>query len=1174
MGSRREHSGSVAGPQRHAHAKMDHERRNHELLKRLASDTSTAKTAKSVLGVSMSKSLTAELEKGLQEESPGQDPRGRTRGRKKSDIDGALKSFQRQTSSSALKMNHVVGDNMLEASPVKGKRDRSPVKNTRRRDSSPTKTLNTGNKNDKRGSLQASENTRRPHVFERLSKVDSNKSVGRADHPVSNKTSDRSTMKSGRRSPQEKNNSGDKHQSGRKMGVSDASVKPTHRRKRDISPVKNGEVIRRDTPTRPSIISGGGHRQESNEDDKDDKDSSTEKQEQENIPETVDKDRDDPVCRGGGDLSPMTPSTESPPGPATPTLTPCQERVGRMTGSPGPPVQERYKQAGTLTPESHPPYCKMDGRTTGQNTSPQAATYTPTRRASQQLTTGSAGNQKGDKICETRNSSTSRAGKCKEDRKMIQKSPNKAPTKIEPIKKTVKQEVRKSGSPQGSLQPPSTMADTPKIRNETRLVTVPSTSEVIQKVRDRVNEGRPQEKATVDDDDKDVCEADKLEDEGEFYKISVQTRLVTYNNSTLVIKNTSKSEGVGENAGNSDTETDSSGSLPDLTTTLQTSSAEAAAVGVTEADVEDDIPHTHALPHPTEAHQEGGGAGEFTRTRSVRKKLAQFVNKGRSFLSDVYSATQNKLEQYTRADSPSGSSWSSEATGDHHLARDDADSGYYSIPPSLVEVNPIWVEDHVQRAASWLRDHGYYSGPVTTLAPPDASVLYNGQERTFMAHSRKKVGGADYITRDSDVGGKEEEEEDNQEEEGDVGQSKDTESANVVVDEEWIKKNILCTCKCRHRTATSDKQETSDLNNTIETQVPSLTEPHPVCVAPDPQTNAEKVSWGEKDSPLRESTSRESDLAQGESRWQESGLEEKVEEEEEEEDMCYCSCHDEEGRAPPHLPQEVQELLDADHARMWWTITGNFGNILPIDWSKTYTRQQYLPVLNLNEIKDVPGEMADETDGGTDENAEEEEEVAQDLDLHHLILNGLTADPVKSAEEVIQEIDDIMQEGSSSEDEGGEETSSSGENSQESTSRPFPAPLFAEKLKNMSVAELNESLMELELVIRQYSETLINQLALRDELEYEKELKNSFISLLLQVQNKRRNFNVEKKKQKKVGPNGTDPKYLTTVIPYDVGHGPPHNPTLQILIKILMAINEDSPTVPTLLTDYILKVDS
>lgn len=51
----------------------------------------------------------------------------------------------------------------------------------------------------------------------------------------------------------------------------------------------------------------------------------------------------------------------------------------------------------------------------------------------------------------------------------------------------------------------------------------------------------------------------------------------------------------------------------------------------------------------------------------------------------------------------------------------------------------------------------------------------------------------------------------------------------------------------------------------------------------------------------------------------------------------------------------------------------------------------------------------------------------------------------------------------------------------------------------MSVGALNETLMELEVVVRQYSETLITQLALRDELEYEKELKNSFISLLLQV---------------------------------------------------------------------------
>lgn len=57
------------------------------------------------------------------------------------------------------------------------------------------------------------------------------------------------------------------------------------------------------------------------------------------------------------------------------------------------------------------------------------------------------------------------------------------------------------------------------------------------------------------------------------------------------------------------------------------------------------------------------------------------------------------------------------------------------------------------------------------------------------------------------------------------------------------------------------------------------------------------------------------------------------------------------------------------------------------------------------------------------------------------------------------------------------------------------------------------------MLIREFSETLISELALRDELEYEKELKNTFISLLLAVQNKRRQYHVEKKKSSKS--NGT-----------------------------------------------------
>lgn len=64
----------------------------------------------------------------------------------------------------------------------------------------------------------------------------------------------------------------------------------------------------------------------------------------------------------------------------------------------------------------------------------------------------------------------------------------------------------------------------------------------------------------------------------------------------------------------------------------------------------------------------------------------------------------------------------------------------------------------------------------------------------------------------------------------------------------------------------------------------------------------------------------------------------------------------------------------------------------------------------------------------------------------------------------------------------------------------------------MNVCQLNDLYLELELLIRDYSETLISELALRDELEYEKELKNSFISLLLAVQNRRRQHHVEKKR--------------------------------------------------------------
>lgn len=70
------------------------------------------------------------------------------------------------------------------------------------------------------------------------------------------------------------------------------------------------------------------------------------------------------------------------------------------------------------------------------------------------------------------------------------------------------------------------------------------------------------------------------------------------------------------------------------------------------------------------------------------------------------------------------------------------------------------------------------------------------------------------------------------------------------------------------------------------------------------------------------------------------------------------------------------------------------------------------------------------------------------------------------------------------------------------------------------MSELNELLEETETTIKDYSEELVQQLALRDELEFEKEVKNSFISVLIEVQNKQKEHKEAAKKKKKLN-NGS-----------------------------------------------------
>ena len=76
----------------------------------------------------------------------------------------------------------------------------------------------------------------------------------------------------------------------------------------------------------------------------------------------------------------------------------------------------------------------------------------------------------------------------------------------------------------------------------------------------------------------------------------------------------------------------------------------------------------------------------------------------------------------------------------------------------------------------------------------------------------------------------------------------------------------------------------------------------------------------------------------------------------------------------------------------------------------------HMPALQLNQ------RLAESPDDELNDLSSEDEAVANDLDMHALILGGLHTEdePIKSAEEVIKEIDDIMDETSSDNEDVGE----------------------------------------------------------------------------------------------------------------------------------------------------------
>ncbi|KAL7874538.1 hypothetical protein SRHO_G00055080 [Serrasalmus rhombeus] len=292
----------------------------------------------------------------------------------------------------------------------------------------------------------------------------------------------------------------------------------------------------------------------------------------------------------------------------------------------------------------------------------------------------------------------------------------------------------------------------------------------------------------------------------------------------------------------------------------------------------------------------------------------------------------------------------------------------------------------------------------------------------------------------------------------------------------------------------------------------------------------------------------------------------------------------------PVKPISEDTVLKNDE--IWNALTDNYGNVMPVDWNQSRARLLHLPTLNIEDGPRVNNVNLDVSD---------DEEVREQMDMHSIIVSCINDEPLFTAEQVIEEIEEMMQDSPDMEAEHNCHPDLIKRSSSTSHS-------YEERVRNFSVAELNELLEEVETAVRRYSEELVQQLALRDELDFEKEVKNSFISVLIDVQNRQKEHRELLKKKRKLkngagsqhgrmdrlptsrfsmesistaiqngfrqtfGHGGGEKQYLTTVIPYEKKGCPPSVEDLQVLTKILQAMRDDSDKVPSLLTDYILKV--
>ncbi|XP_077062002.1 fasciculation and elongation protein zeta-2 isoform X1 [Siphateles boraxobius] len=306
--------------------------------------------------------------------------------------------------------------------------------------------------------------------------------------------------------------------------------------------------------------------------------------------------------------------------------------------------------------------------------------------------------------------------------------------------------------------------------------------------------------------------------------------------------------------------------------------------------------------------------------------------------------------------------------------------------------------------------------------------------------------------------------------------------------------------------------------------------------------------------------------------------------------LCFQNVDSKTDAIYPVTPINEDTTLKCDE--IWNALTDNYSNVMPVDWNQSRVRSLHLSTLSLEDRPRV---------GGVNLDLSDDEDLREQMDMHSIIVSSIIEEPLLTAEQVIEEIEELMQDSPEMVSEQKASHSDLSFISQKSV-RSHSGQIYQDRVKLMCVEELNDELEEVETVIRGYSEELVQHLAMRDELEFEKEVKNSFISVLIDVQNRQKEHREMLKKKRRVKTvsgseslpssrfsmegistaiqngfrhtfrnGGGEKQCVTTVIPYERKDGPPSVQDLQIFTKILEAMRDDSDKVPSLLTDYILK---